>query len=312
MAEVIGAGVKLLGITTPKVVSACMIRAKWKLAGSSLNCTRDSVQRARSWVSVVETAMDGEAIPSMIASLTLRYIHGVDENGDNGDDGIQNIGACDIYNNRFISEFYHTVSSELISRDAIQTDGRYIRIFNNYFENIANYMLYGAFWGDGTKSDWQIFNNVFNYSDPVLTSQPSQAIAIGAHNSGATFTNFQIFNNTFRGANQAIAFGDRNGTLLNTCHVVNNLCFTPGTGGLNLNGTNHAVWQTTLLPASTSFVNPSAGDFRLTSSATTAIGQGTSSFVIRSRPLTPNGSNGLKAKRGISGHMNIRLRQSNP
>jgi hypothetical protein len=154
-----------------------------------------------------------------------------------------------------------------------------MRIFNNYFENMANYCIYGEWFAGGTKANWQIFNNVFNYSDPVLTAQPSQAIAIGAHNTGATFTNFHIFNNTFRGGNQAIAFGDRNGTILNTCHVVNNLFFTPGTGGLNLYGTNHAVVSNNASATSTCFLNSSSGNFRLTSLATTAISRAISSFV---------------------------------
>ena len=120
---------------------------------------------------------------------------------------------------------------------------------------------------------------MFNYSDSTLTSQPTQAIAIGAHNSGSTCQNIQIFNNTFRGGAQAVALGDDNGVIAPTCHIVNNLRYTPGTGGINLRGSNQAVMSNNATAPDSSFVTAANGNFRLSAAASTAINQGTSSFV---------------------------------
>ena len=76
-------------------------------------------------------------------TFNLVYQRGVNSNGGNGDDGIANIGSTDIYNNRFIGVLVSNYNqNEGQHADAIQTDGRYYRIYNNYFENMSNYMVY--------------------------------------------------------------------------------------------------------------------------------------------------------------------------
>jgi hypothetical protein len=131
----------------------------------------------------------------------LYYRHGVDANGDNGDDFMQNTGELDFYNNRIISTLT-TGFAGANHQDGIQTDGHNMRIYNNYFENLSNYCIFGEFWGTGGTTGWQIYNNVFNYSDPVLRSQPSAAITFD--HGVVTYSNYKIVNNTFLGGNQAL------------------------------------------------------------------------------------------------------------
>jgi hypothetical protein len=126
--------------------------------------------------------------------------------------------------------------------------------------------------------DIQIWNNVFNYIDPQLTVQPSQAIACGAHNSSSTFRNIAIFNNTFRGGNQVVSLGDTNGTVENTVRVVNSVR-GPNAGGINLRGNVQAIQTNNVTAPASAFVDMNANNFRLASGATTVIDKGTNSFV---------------------------------
>ena len=203
--------------------------------------------------------------------FTLFYLHGVDQNGDNGDDGIQNVGAIDIYNNKFISRLTTDFAGDN-HQDAIQTDGTYIRIFSNYFENIANYAIFGEFWGNA--SDWRIYNNVINCTDPVLTSQPSGGIILGARNNGVV-DNILIANNTVRGYKRNIALGggSANDRFTNT-NVVNNLCYGSGIHVVTRPG-DSVMMANNLVTSSDHFVDKSTGDFRLIASSS-AIDTGTS------------------------------------
>jgi hypothetical protein len=207
--------------------------------------------------------------------INLFYRHGVDANGNNGGDALQWIDGCDIYNNRVISHFT-SGAVDANHQDGLQTGGNFIRVYNNYWRNLANYVIYLETWGGGTPSNVQIWNNVFHYSDPVLTSQPSQAIAIGNNGGGAHYRNYQIFNNTFYGGKAAIQFGDTSTTIENSCRIVNNL--TTGTGH-NFLGTNQAVVSNNVTLPADQYVNQAGGDFHLKPTATAAIDKGTSAFV---------------------------------
>jgi hypothetical protein len=209
------------------------------------------------------------------SEFNLYYQRGSNSIGGNGSDGIANTGSIDIYNNRFIGVYKTQVVGNQ-HMDAIQTDGRYIRIYNNYFENMANYCIYAETFSSSGLREWQIFNNVFNYADSALTGQPTQAIAVGAHGPG-TWTNWYIFSNTFRGGAQALAFGQNGQTnQFPGCYLKNNLTMQ-GTGGLNVWGGSVPNSSNNVLNvASNYFVNSGAGNFRLTSSATNAIDKGNS------------------------------------
>ena len=198
---------------------------------------------------------------------------GYHRNG-NGNDGIKESSSTDIYNNRIIGVLDPNPQTGGDHQDGFQSAGgtNFTRFYNNYFENMSNYMIYL----ENVGQNFQIYNNVFNYSDSVLASGPSVGIALGAHNSGLAVRNVTIANNTFRGANQSISLGDTNGTMDNTVRIVNNIR-GPGAGGINLNGGGTATIVNTnnpILTSSANFVNMAAGDFRLTASATLAINQG--------------------------------------
>jgi hypothetical protein len=204
------------------------------------------------------------------STLNLFYLHGVDANGNNGDDGMQNLGAMDIYNNKFISRLT-TGFAGANHQDGIQTDGFYFRIWNNYFENLANYTIFGQFWSPGYGT-WQIWNNVFNMSDPVLTSQPSAHIILGYKDGPNTPRDIFIFNNLVRGGGRNIDVG-KAGYISTATNVwiVNNLRF--GGGPILFDGVGATVSNNTDANASY-FVNAAANDFHLTSQAVNAIDRG--------------------------------------
>jgi hypothetical protein len=204
------------------------------------------------------------------STLNLFYLHGVDANGDNGDDGMQNLGAMDIYNNKFISRFT-TGFAGANHQDGIQTDGFYFRIWNNYFENLANYTIFGEFWGPDYGT-WQIWNNICNMSDSVLTSQPSGHIMMGYKYGPNTPRDIFIFNNLVRGGGRNIDLCMAEYASIGTnVWIVNNLRF--GGGHIVFNGVGATV-SNNVDANSDYFINAAANDFHLTSAATGAINQG--------------------------------------
>lgn len=203
------------------------------------------------------------------------YIRGVDSGGNNGNDCMKEPQSCDIYNNRFIGHLKSgnsPVGGD--HQDGIQTaNDDYLRVYGNYFENMANYMVYWEFFGGGTHRNMYCYNNVFNYSDATLTSQPSSAIAFGDHDSGGLFTNVQIFNNTFQGGGRTIAMGQPKNTTSGN-RIQNNLMLNAGSMDLQGNQSGNTVSNNFTGATSAYFVNAGAGDFRLTSAASGAIGKG--------------------------------------
>ena len=77
-----------------------------------------------------------------------------------------------------------------------------------------------------------IINNVINYPDTVLASQPTQAISIGSH-SGMVLTDIVIANNTIVGGNGGIWLGHGSiGNSITDSYVENNLNY--GNSGDNI------------------------------------------------------------------------------
>lgn len=195
-----------------------------------------------------------------------------------GDDGIQNVGNISIYNNRFVGVNVSPYNGTQ-HMDGIQTCGPYVRIYNNYFENITNYPILGEFFGDG--GHFQIYNNVF-------LNNGSQNIAIGTSATGKTITDFQIFNNTIVNGGSGISLGGgfANTTTTNS-FIVNNLIYNTPTDIVNFNCSgcsgpsvivsNNTNGGTTGI----SFVN-AANDWRLQAGSTAAINQGISPSYITS------------------------------
>jgi len=85
------------------------------------------------------------------------------------------------------------------------------KCFNNYYENITNYPMYGdAFYGGMT--DFYVFNNVIVLSDPVIINgfASPQGIAIGSQMTNAPFRNVVVANNLVAdyASHWAVALGD--------------------------------------------------------------------------------------------------------
>lgn len=272
---------KLLGVHSMSKIrmdDATETEIGWCTFGGDTMATKVVWSGGPGWIQNLaraETTMN-TLIHDNIANMW--YIHGVNAQGNNGDDFIQNIGACEIYNNVVIARFATDGLAGANHQDFLQTGVSNMRIYNNYWENASNYMLFivqeESIAGRDVQNI-QIYNNVFNYSDPVLTSQPSQAIAFSQKPPNtADYINCYIVNNTFRGGNQAIAFGSptAGGNFTNS-HVRNNLTMT-GTGAINVNGSGATISNNVTNVPSNYFVNAANRDFRLTSSASGAINTG--------------------------------------
>ena len=247
----------------------------------------------------------------------LFYRHGVDANGMNGDDFFQNGTGVDFYNNSIISTFTADSFAGHNHQDFIQSIGKNWRIWNNYFENAANFTIFFVF---ETPTEGlvigpaQIFNNVFNYADPVLTSQPSASIQWGmkpgsAPVKSAVFNNCYIFNNTFRGGKNTTVLGySGQSNTFNNFRIQNNLRYD-NAGPYAAFGTTSAIINTNnaIANSASDFVNVGAGNFALTASATEAINLGTTAGGVfpLSRQRTELGPLGRKARHGILAPTNL-------
>ena len=197
-------------------------------------------------------------------------------NGSNGNDYIKEPQSTDIYNNTFIGVL--SLSTGQIGadhQDMVQTAGgdEDLRIWNNYFENSSNYMVYLENFGNNA----HIYNNVFNQSDSNLAN--TQAIATGSQSGTVNYNNHKYFNNTFRGLTGAgsITFGGPNTTNNSTnCYIQNNLLFNSAQILVRGSQPNTIVSNNFTGATTAYFVNSAAGNFRLTAAASGAINQGIS------------------------------------
>ena len=210
-------------------------------------------------------------------TVNVYYQHGVNAQGGNGDDGIQGGYYCTIANNIFRG----VLTANFVGnqhQDGIQTlTPVYTRVIGNYYENMANYCLYFEYFSGGANA--QVYNNVFNYADPVLTAQPSCGIAIGGSSgsTGGTISNLVVANNTVIGGARGISLeGGNQNTVYANAFVVNNLVY-----GSSLSIEQHSWGGITYMNNQTAgsagvFVNAAGNDFHLKSGSTGLIDAGTS------------------------------------
>ena len=182
------------------------------------------------------------------------YIHGANSQGGNGDDFIGDVQCVHIYNNNFIGVLTNSYPINQ-HQDGIQTGYDYVFVDSNYFENCANYCVFANQQGGG--GNWIIVNNVINYSDSVLTSQPTCGIAFGSNTGSGAIHDMLIANNTCWGGGTGIGDGCPNNTFSNV-NIANNLCYRQATGsGINISSAPAGVTlrcnktDTTLTPANT-------------------------------------------------------------
>jgi hypothetical protein len=198
-----------------------------------------------------------------------------DASGGLGDDGFQSsLNGADIFHNTFTG-FTGTYTGSQ-HQDGLQPlTGQFTRIFNNYFENLANYAIfYDSYFGG--------FSNIFIYQNiAVITSSAIQAsdppsafvvvpdgVVFAQLGYWPLFTNIFVANNLTvdYGVHRAVFVNNQNGSqfsVFTNCIAVNNASVNSGGNDI----------------ASTIFTN---GNVNLTKA------QGTNNFVLY-RELTAGG-----------------------
>lgn len=202
-----------------------------------------------------------------------------------GQDALKWVGNVDIYNNTFLSVFNASYTGTQHD-DGIQTDGHYVRVYNNYFENFISYPIYNEMYGD--TSHWRIYNNVIKAEESGVDWSAYQCMALGFSATG-TISDYIVANNT------CIGGPNRRGIHLNTgvpgtigsnVYIVNNLVYNSDTTVLwNGPGSPTAVSNNVGGTSGLAFVSntlyPTA-DFRLTALAIAAVDRGISPSYLTS------------------------------
>ncbi len=216
----------------------------------------------------------------------LRYRHGVNASGGDGDDGFQWLSNTSFYNNIIVGVYDSSYSAGQHA-DAIQTGGNYMAIYNNYFENMSNSMIYGEFYGSA--AHWRIYNNVFNFSDSFFIGtawQPS--VVLECANSGLTLSDMTIANNTMYGGGYGVYAGHGSCSTISSSYIVNNIIYGAQLSPLVLTTWNGTASNNTTTTTGIYFVNAGSNisyptaDFHLQSTSTAAIDQGISPTYLTS------------------------------
>lgn len=198
-----------------------------------------------------------------------------------GADGIQGSAeGTDIHDNTFTGLLLTYNGGQ--HQDGLQPLGsEYIRVYNNYFRDIANYPIFGdAYYGDF--NHFWIYNNVVVLTSSALQkSDPPQGIAVGPDGGSyqqmgrwPKFNDVIIANNTIAdyGGHAAINLRNNPGqsSTFTNCIVSNNICVNGGGFGIesgitsadNISTTNGAGHFVSYVPLSAS------NDFHLASGDT--------------------------------------------
>lgn len=214
-------------------------------------------------------------------TMYANYMHGANSIGGNGDDYLGNVENIVILRNNLIGRYNPEYAGHQ-HQDGCQT-ADWVWFEGNYVENVANYAYFGEFASSGTGGHLVIINNVINYPDTVLASQPTQAISIGSH-SGMVLTDIVIANNTIVGGNGGIWLGHGSiGNSITDSYVENNLNY--GNSGDNIRFVGSGVtvlnecWVSLRWASKVHFVRNAPfpnDDFRTLGTSTAVIGKGTS------------------------------------
>ncbi len=209
-------------------------------------------------------------------------------NSGSGDDGLKISGAgISIYNNTIIG--YETSYTGTQHQDGWQgLSGQYIKFYNNYFRDIANYAIFALAF-NGTFNNLWIYNNeIVITSAAIQASGPPQGIAVGTHSAGyknlgywPNFNNVVIANNTIvdYGKHNCISISNFSTSLKSTftnCVVANNICLNGN--GFGIENSITAQNNLKITGVSQQFVKysmlSSSNDFRLTSTSSTLVDKG--------------------------------------
>ncbi|MDB5038206.1 MAG: hypothetical protein JWQ35_1734 [Bacteriovoracaceae bacterium] len=210
--------------------------------------------------------------------------------GGYGDDGIQGGSAISFYNNTIVGYYESAFPAPAQHQDGIQTEGSYIRVYNNTFINMGNSGIFIDAFNDVT--NLYVYNNLVYYNDASLMNDYPQGIEIGPDGgAGKTinFTNVLISNNNVANyaANlPAIAFYAPASTsaIFTNCVFDNNLSYYAGEFplGANVNAATNSRLSDSVqhfmsyLPLSSTSLNSSFKyDFHLSALDTTFKSAGT-------------------------------------
>ncbi|MCU0590041.1 MAG: hypothetical protein MUC57_01025 [Desulfobacterales bacterium] len=212
-----------------------------------------------------------------------------------GDDGIQGgSSGLSIYNNNIIG-YSGSYSGGQHQDGWQQLAGEYIKIYNNYFKDIANYPIFADGYYGGFNHLW-IYNNVVAItSSTIQKSAPPQGIVVGP-DAGALrnlghwpdFNDIMVANNTIAdfGTHPCIMVQNDPGqssTFTNSV-VANNICINGS--GFGIGGGISSSNNIKIADGSSNFVKyaplSASNDFRIVESDTLFKNKGTnmSSFFI--------------------------------
>jgi hypothetical protein len=114
-----------------------------------------------------------------------------------GDDGMQgkNWSGVSVYNNTIIGYGVSNYQGGQHQDGMQPLGGDHIKVYDNYFQDICNYPIYGdAFYGGF--QGFYVFNNIFALVTPGVQASPAPvAVAIGSEMTNAPFSDIVVANN---------------------------------------------------------------------------------------------------------------------
>jgi hypothetical protein len=203
-----------------------------------------------------------------------------------GDDGLQgkNWSGVSVYNNTIIGYGVSNYQGTQHQDGMQPLGGDHIKVYNNYFQDICNYPVYGDAVYGGFQG-FYVFNNIVALVTAGVRASPApQGVAIGSEMNNAPFSDIVVANNIVAdyGSHTAIALGaGGSGTIQygSNLRVQNNII-------LNNNSTNPihpdpnvTISNNVLSTGAGMFVSyipnkANTADFHLVSPAPTLIGAG--------------------------------------
>ena len=193
-----------------------------------------------------------------------------------GQDALKWCDNIDIYNNTFISTYSASYTGTQ-HNDGIQTNGNYMRIYNNYYENFISYPIYNEMYGNTTA--WRIYNNVIYATESGVDWGAYACMALGWSEAGI-ITDYIVSNNTCVGPTDTrpgidLAGGVSGGSIGAGVYLVNNLSYNSGDTASHVAGAT--LSNNYGGTANITFTNLSAyptGDFHPEVGSSAVIGQG--------------------------------------
>lgn len=176
-------------------------------------------------------AMDGSGFDSFLIHHCAIYIPVKSTDSGLGDDMLQWGSGVSFYNN-YVKAVFGTYTYTQHA-DMFQISGNYFKIYNNYFEDVGESIVYIDPYSAPTNiHDVYFYNNVLAWSHAKSASGYPRGLDFQPENNGvgSTFTNVIVANNTFVDWNGALfLIRYNNAASYTNCYVKNNI-FKNGSG----------------------------------------------------------------------------------